>query len=73
MGDGISGRFFFTLNFVSPSVIVEITRYFVIGRTVNIRVVCDSQRLAGRRLDKSAEKEKRWESRKDKCHYCLFQ
>lgn len=59
MGDGILSRFFFPLNFVSLSVIVEITRYFVIGRTVNIRVVCDSQRVAGRRLDKSAEKDRK--------------
>lgn len=38
---------------------MKITRYSVIGRTVNIRVVCDSERLAGRRLDKSAEKDRK--------------
>lgn len=34
--------FFFLLTLFLQSVIAEITRYFVIGKIVNIRVICDS-------------------------------
>lgn len=44
----------------SKFVIVKITRYFIIERTVNVRGVCGSG-LAGRRLDENVKK--RWDHR----------
>ena len=38
-------------------VIVEITRCFIIGKTVSMKVVCESE-IGGRKLDKNAKKEK---------------